>query len=88
MRRDWVSTSTAVLGAILGLGYLAAGVAGWIGDATDGDGSDLFFWLLLLLGGGILVLLGAPFAVAALVGAALYGSRRRPRAPASPATFT
>jgi hypothetical protein len=37
---------------------------------------------------GVLVLLGAPFAVALLVGAALHRSRRRLRAPPSPAVFT
>lgn len=29
-----------------------------LADATDGDGSDLLFWLLLLLGGGAIVLAG------------------------------
>jgi hypothetical protein len=43
---------------ILGVGYVAAGVIGWIVDITDGDGKDLFFWLLLLVGGGVLILAG------------------------------
>jgi len=44
------------VGVVLGVGYLVAGIGGWIADATDGDGSDLVVWLLLLVGGGILVL--------------------------------
>jgi hypothetical protein len=44
--------------------------------------------LAVNLNRGILVLLGAPFGVAALVGASLYRNRRRLRAPPSSATFT
>lgn len=58
MRRDFVTTAALALGVLLGVGYIAAGVIGWIADATDGDGSDLFFWLLLLVGGGVLILAG------------------------------
>lgn len=67
-RRDRVTTATAVLGALTGLGFVAAGIAGWLADATDGDSGDLLWWLLLLVGGGAIVLAG----VAAL--------RTRPRA--------
>jgi hypothetical protein len=56
VERDGVTTATAVIGAVLGLGYLAASIAGWIGDVGDGD--DLAIWLVLLLGGGAAVLLG------------------------------
>jgi hypothetical protein len=71
-----LSTWTRWLGVVLGVGYLAAGIGGWIGDVTDGDGSDLAFWLLFLCGGGVLVLValfaGLPRAgalVLAIVGA-------------------
>jgi hypothetical protein len=49
---------TRWLGLLLGVGYLAAGIGGWIGDVTDGDNGDLVVWLLLLVGGGALLLLG------------------------------
>jgi hypothetical protein len=49
---------TRWLGLLLGVGYLAAGIGGWIGDVTDGDNGDLVFWLLFLVGGGALLLLG------------------------------
>ena len=58
MRRDGVANAARALGVILGVGYVAAGLIGWIADVTDGDGSDLFFWLLFLVGGGVLVLVG------------------------------
>ena len=58
MSGDGVSKAALVSGTILALGYIAAGVIGWLADVTDGDGSDLAFWLLLLLGGGLLILLG------------------------------
>lgn len=86
-RRDGVTTATIVLGALTGLGFVAAGIAGWLADATDGDGGSLFWWLLLLLGGGTVVLAGvailrtrpraavAAFAVGGLAGAlALFWS--------------
>jgi biotin transporter BioY len=58
MTGDGVTRAALALGVILGFGYIAAGVIGWIVDVTDGDGSDLFFWLLLLVGGGVLILAG------------------------------
>lgn len=58
MRRDRLTTATVALGLLLGIGYIAAGLIGWIADVTDGDGSDLAFWLTFLVGGGVLVLLG------------------------------
>lgn len=58
MKRDRLTTVTLVLGAVLGVGYIAAGITGWIADVADGDGSDLTFWVVFLCGGGALVLLG------------------------------
>lgn len=49
---------TTWLGLLLGVGYLVAGIVGWIADVTDGDGSDLAFWVVLLCGGGLFVLAG------------------------------
>ncbi len=57
-RRDGVATATTALGVLMGIGLAAAGSAGWLADVTDGDGSDMFFWLLLLVGGGAIVLAG------------------------------
>ncbi len=51
-----VESWTKWLGLLLGVGFVAAGIAGWIADVSDGDGSDLAFWLLFLVGGGLLVL--------------------------------
>jgi hypothetical protein len=55
---DNVTTAAYVLALIMGIGYAAAGIIGWIADVTDGDGSDLVFWLVFLLGGAALVLAG------------------------------
>ena len=80
-RRDGVATATTALGVLMGIGLAAAGIAGWLADATDGDGSGMFFWLLLLVGGGAIVLAGvatlrtrpwvsvAAFAVGGIAGA-------------------
>jgi hypothetical protein len=54
--RDRLTTATLVLGGILGVGYLAAGIGGWIGDVAEGG--DLAFWLIFLCGGGALLLTG------------------------------
>lgn len=56
---DRVAMATQVVAAILGVGYIAAGVVGAAVDATGGDGSDLAFWLAFLAGGGTLVLVGS-----------------------------
>ena len=53
-----LSAWTRWLGLLLGIGYLVAAIGGWIGDVTDGDGSDLAFWLVFLGVGGTLVLVG------------------------------
>ena len=56
---DRIANAIKVLAAVLGVGYIAAGVVGAAVDATGGDGSDLAFWLAFLVGGGGLVLIGA-----------------------------
>jgi hypothetical protein len=56
--RDNVTTAAYALGLIMAIGYTAAGIVGWIVDVTDGDGSDLAFWLIFLFGGAALVLAG------------------------------
>ncbi|HLG08838.1 MAG TPA: hypothetical protein VI409_09260 [Gaiellaceae bacterium] len=58
-RKDRVSTATPALAGLLGVGYLVAGVVGAAAGATGGDGSDLAFWLVFLVGGGALVLAGS-----------------------------
>lgn len=58
-----ISTATQVLAAILGVGYIAAGVVGAALGVTDGEGGSLAFWLTFLVGGGALVLVGS-FALA------------------------
>lgn len=79
--RDRTSTATVVLGTILGIGFLAAGIAGWLFDVTDGDGSDLVLWVVFLVGGGVIVLAGVGMlrarpwpAAAAFVVGGLMGS--------------
>jgi hypothetical protein len=44
------------LALLLAAAYAAAGIIGLIADVADGG--DLFFWLLLLLGGAALILAG------------------------------
>jgi hypothetical protein len=51
-----LATWTTWVGVLLAVTYIVAAIGGWIGDVTDGDGSDLAFWLLMLLGGAVLVL--------------------------------
>jgi hypothetical protein len=59
MERDSDIAAVAYwLALFLGIGYAAGAIIGWIGDVTDGDGSDLAFWLILLLGGAALILAG------------------------------
>jgi hypothetical protein len=58
MERDTITTGAYVLAIVMGIGYAAAAIIGWIADVTDGDGSDLAFWVVLLLGGAALVLAG------------------------------
>ena len=48
---------TLGLGLVIGIGYIALAVIGLIVGVSD-DGSDLTFWVGLLLGGGLLVLAG------------------------------
>jgi hypothetical protein len=58
MRRDNISTAAYWLALFLGVAYAAGGIIGWIADVTDGDGSDLAFWLVFLPGGAALILAG------------------------------
>jgi len=53
-------TSTRALGAFVGLGYIALGIAESIGhiDAYSLDWMGRFFWFPALVGGGVLVLIG------------------------------
>jgi hypothetical protein len=62
--RDNITAAAYWLALLLGVAYAAGGVVGWIANVTDGDGSDLAFWLVFLLGGAALILAG------------LFGSRR------------
>jgi len=71
---DELVTKTVLgLGVLLGAGYIVAGLIGWIANAAEG--SDLAFWLLLLLGGGVLILAGVfglkPRSTAAVLVAAI-----------------
>lgn len=56
---DRIAMASQVLAAILGVGYIAGGVVGAALDVTGGDGSDLAFWLVFLVAGGALVLVGS-----------------------------
>ncbi len=58
MNRDNLTTAAYWLALVLGSAYAAGGIIGWIADFTDGDGSDLVFWLVFLLGGAALILAG------------------------------
>jgi hypothetical protein len=51
-----VNSWTKWLGLLLGVGFVAAGIVGWIAEVNDADGSDLAYWVIFLVGGGILVL--------------------------------
>ncbi len=56
--RDGVTIASQVLAGVLGIGYVAAGLAGVVLGGTGG-GTDLAIWLGLLVGGGALVLVGS-----------------------------
>ena len=58
MSADRMAMWTKGLGLLLGIGYLFAGLVGWIVDVADGDRGDLAFWLVLLIGGGAALLAG------------------------------
>jgi hypothetical protein len=58
MNRAALVRSAFPLALVLAIGYTAAGIVGWLADVTDGDGSDLAFWLIFLLGGAVLLLAG------------------------------
>ena len=83
MSRRNLPTWTRWLGLVLGIGYLAAGIGGWIGDVTDGDNGDLAFWLLFLVGGGALLLglLATGLRAEPRSRSRSWGTSRRARAP-------
>jgi hypothetical protein len=58
MNADRAAAWTTGIGLLLGVGYLFAGLVGWIVDVADGDRGDLAFWLVLLVGGGAALLAG------------------------------
>ena len=58
LERDNLTTAAYWLALILGIGYATAAIIGWAADVTDGDGSDLAFWLVLLFGGAALIVAG------------------------------
>jgi hypothetical protein len=58
VNRSGLVAAAYPLALVLAVGYAAAGLVGWITDVTDGDGSDLAFWLLFLFGGAALLLAG------------------------------
>lgn len=58
MNRNGLVRAAFPLALFLALGYAVAGIVGWIADVTDGDGSDLAFWLIFLLGGAVVLLAG------------------------------
>jgi hypothetical protein len=58
VERDNITTAAYVLGVVLCVAYAAGGIIGWAADVTDGDGSDLAFWLVFLFGGAALIFAG------------------------------
>lgn len=58
MERVGITTAAYAVALVLAVGYAAAGIIGLIADVSDGDGSDLAFWLVFLLGGAALLLAG------------------------------
>ena len=78
-----MSRGLFIFGWIVGIAYIAAGIAGgiWPGHWDDAPASDQIIWIVLLVTGGLLILAGlrgfprSPWAGAALVsvGAILGG---------------
>src|ERR671935_3254703 len=58
MKRDKITAAANALAVVLSIAYAAAAIVGAAADVTDGDGSDLVFWLVLLFGGAALILAG------------------------------
>jgi len=58
MRREAILTAALLVGVLLAAVYVTVGIIGWIVDVDDGDNGDLAIWLLLLVGGGALLLVG------------------------------
>ena len=65
-----------IFGSIVGIAYVAAGIAGgiWPGHWDDAPASDQIIWVVLLVVGGLLILAGlrgfprSPWAGAGLIG--------------------
>ncbi len=58
MRREAILQAALLVGVLLAAVYITAGFIGWIVDVGDGDNSDLAFWLVFMIGGGVLLLAG------------------------------
>ena len=56
MRREVILQAALLVGVLLAAVYITAGFIGWIVDV--GDNSDLAFWLVFMIGGGVLLLAG------------------------------
>lgn len=56
MRREAILQAALLVGVLLAAVYITAGFIGWIVDV--GDNSDLAFWLVFMIGGGVLLLAG------------------------------
>lgn len=75
MRTDRITTAILVIGGVLGVAYVAAGIIGGIAiDWGDSRGADRALWIAFLAGGGALLLAGlwalrnaSPWVAAALV---------------------
>ena len=57
MRRDATTTALLIVGGLLAVAYVAAGIIGPAAGATD-EVADTAFWVVLLGGGGALIALG------------------------------
>ena len=75
MGRDRVTTAIVVIGGVLGVAYLAAGIVGGIAaDWEEATTADRVLWIAFLAGGGVLLLAGlwalraaSPWVAAALI---------------------
>jgi hypothetical protein len=71
-----LSRGLAIFGSIVGVAYVAAGIAGgiWPGHWDDAPASDQILWVVFLVAGGVLILAGlrvfprSPWGGAALIG--------------------
>ena len=59
MAADRITTAIVVIGGVLGVAYVAAGIVGGIAiDWDDSAGAARVLWIALLAGGGVLLLAG------------------------------